>query len=132
MRVSGLEPTPGHEIETMVRPPSSSSVPVAMGSDRRSCRIPMPSAVATSGSASERVPAVAAVRPRRPATYSQYARATVAGPSHAVSSSERGAASSGSSDSVHGASTPPPSSKVTGTAARMFTLPWMRRLADTV
>jgi hypothetical protein len=92
----------------------------------------MPSAVATSGSASERVPAVAAVRLRSPATYSQYARATVAGPSHAIRSSERGAASSGSSGSVHGASAAPPSSSVTGTAACMFTSPRMRRLADTV
>jgi hypothetical protein len=51
---------------------------------------------------------------------------------HAIRPSERGAASSGSAEIVHGASAAPPSSSVTGTAACMFTLSWMRRLADTV
>ena len=92
----------------------------------------MPSAAATNGSASERVAAVAAVRRRRPVTYSQYARATVTGPSHMTRPSERGPASAGSFGSVHGARAAPPSTSVTGTAASMFTLAWIRCLADTV
>jgi hypothetical protein len=94
--------------------------------------MPIPSAVATSGSASDRVAAVAAVRRRSPATKSQYARATVTGPSHATRASDRGAASPARPGTVHGARAAPPRSSVTGTAASMFTLARMRRLADTV
>lgn len=103
-----------------------------MGRDRRSWRIQIPSAVATNGSTSVRVAAVAAVRWRNPATYSQYARATVTGPSHAVRTRDRGPASRLSCGTSHGPRAAPPSSSVTGTTASMFTFAWMSRLADTV
>ena len=49
-----------------------------------------------------------------------------------TSPSDRGPASAGSFGSVHGARAAPPSTSVTGTAASMFTLAWIRCLADTV
>ena len=116
----------------MMRPPSSSSAPAAIGSESRSCSSPMPSAAATNGSASDSVAAVAAVTRRRPVTYSQYASATVTGPSHPTMPSDRGPASADSFGSVHGARAAPPSNSVTGTAASMFTLAPIRCLADTV
>nr|WP_246487563.1 MULTISPECIES: hypothetical protein [Actinomadura] len=87
---------------------------------------------ATSGSTRLSVPAAAAVTRSRPVTKHMYAAAVAAIPSQATSTADRGAASAGSSLSVHGSSTAPPASSVTETAAAIPAARPVRTLADTV
>ncbi|HEY8481524.1 MAG TPA: hypothetical protein VIL71_17000 [Spirillospora sp.] len=87
------------------------------GADMRSPSSQIASAAATSGSTRLSVPAAAAVTRPRPVTKHMYATAVAATASQTTSATERGAASAGSSASVHGSSADPPASSVTDTAA---------------